>query len=85
VKRIHIQHGVLPYPRRLLALDAIYTWRINEQKRLKAIVLQGQSFRELQLITGLPPAACFEIVSGKAEIDDYQVKAGFRTITKREK
>jgi len=81
VKRITTDHEPLPRIRRLLALDAIYTWQVNQELKMQAVRLQADSIRVMQQITGLSKARCYSIVEGKTTLDDYKVREGFRTTT----
>ena len=79
-----VNHPLLPYPRRLIALDAIYTWRVNQRIKLKATQAQADSIGVMQKITGLSKSRCFAIVTGVSELDDFKVREGFRTIYDKE-
>ena len=79
-----VEHSLLPYPRRLIALDAIYTWRVNQELKLQAIKAQADSIDVMQKITGLSKSRCFAIVTGVSELDDFKVREGFRTIYEKE-
>jgi hypothetical protein len=80
MKRITTDHEPLPRIRRLIALDAIYTWQVNQELKMQAVRLQADSIRVMQQITGLSKARCYSIVEGKTTLDDYKVREGFRTI-----
>ena len=80
MKKQHLDHELLPRIRRLIALDAIYTWRVNQELKMQAVRLQADSIDVMQKITGLSKSRCFAIVTGVSELDDFKVREGFRTI-----
>lgn len=81
MRRITTAYEPLPRIRRLIALDAIFTWQIQQQIKLQAMSVQADMIRVMQLQTGLSKARCYSIVEGKTTLDDYKVREGFRTTT----
>jgi hypothetical protein len=84
VRRIRAEHDLLPRIRRLIVLDAIFTWQIQQQIKLQAMSVQADMIRVMQLQTGLSKARCYSIVEGKTTLDDYKVREGFRTTTDKD-
>jgi hypothetical protein len=97
MKRINIDHPLLPYPQRLIVTDAIFTWRVNQLERMKAlraelqarqVQLNAQSEQDdsieiMRLNTGFSKARCKSIVTGATELDDYLVRGGYRRNSER--
>jgi len=93
MKRININHPLLPYPQRLTVTDAIYTWRVNQMERMAALraelqarqvqlnaqTEQADSIEIMRLNTGFSKARCHSIVTGAAELDDFVVRGGYRS------
>jgi hypothetical protein len=99
VKKIGIDHNLLPYPKRLLVQDAIFVWQLNQQARMQALQIRLQAakidvdakqeqenqIRIMQLEAGFSRATCLAITTGAKTLDEQRVRAGYKTIRVKEK
>lgn len=93
MKRINIDHPLLPYPQRLIVTDAVFTWRVSQMERMAALRAelqarqaqleaqneQADSIELIRLCTGFSLARCKSIVTGATELDDHVVRGGYRS------
>jgi hypothetical protein len=97
MKRMKIDHALLPYPKRLMVLDAIFVWQINQQARMNALQMRLQAakidvdakqeqenqIRIMQLEAGFSRATCLAITTGVSSLDDHRVRDGYKTVKER--